>query len=183
MGVASCCLDFEYATVDGQERDIEGSSSKIVDNDLTFLTDAVKTVGDGGGGWLIDHSDDVQAGNGAGILCSLSLVVVEVCWNGDNGVDHLFPKVALRDFLHLSEYHCGNLLGGKRSILSLDLNGDGGLVILVCDSKREVLDVTLYVFVRKLASNQSPAQAVSQIFCAHMRGFAYLESKMVLTGF
>ena len=161
MGVASCCLDFEYATVDGQERDIEGSSSKIVDNDLTFLTNAVKTVGDSGCGWLVHDSDDVQAGDGSGILSSLSLIVVEVCWNGDNCVDHLFPKVALRDFLHLSEYHCGNLLGGERSILSLDLNGDGGLVILVCDSEREVLDVALYVFVREFASNEPPAQDVS----------------------
>ena len=164
MGVTSRCLDFEDAIVNGQKRDIEGSSSKIVDNDLTFVTGAVKTVRDSGGRWLVHDSKDVQTGNGAGILSSLPLVVVEVCWYGDDGVDHLFSEVALCDFLHLSKYHCGDFLGGEGPVLSLDRDGDCGLVILVGDSKREVLDVTLYVFVREFASNESPAQAVSQVF-------------------
>ena len=165
VSIASCCLDFEYAIVDGQERDIKGSSSKVIDNYLTFVTGAVKTVRDGGGGWLVHNSNDVQASNGAGILSSLSLIVVEVRWDGDDGVDYFFPEVALCDFLHLSENHCGDFFGGERPVLSLDLNGDGGFVILICDSERKVLDITLYIFVRKLASNQSPAQVVSQVFC------------------
>ena len=117
MSIASCCLDFEHTVVDCQERHIEGSSSKIVDNDLTFITGAVKTwyvlklvlldggvlcgrkkgkiwnmcltVSDSCGGWLIDDSNDVQAGNRAGILRSLSLVVVEVRGNRDDRVNDL----------------------------------------------------------------------------------------------
>lgn len=89
MGVSGCCLDFKHAVVDGQERDIEGSSSKIVDNDLALVPSAVKTIRYSGGGWLIYDSKDVQAGNGAGILRSLSLIVVEVGWNGDDRVDDL----------------------------------------------------------------------------------------------
>ena len=161
MGVSSGCLDFENAIVDGQQRHIEGSSSKIIDNDLTLVTSAVKTVRDGGGGWLVHDSNDVQAGNGASILGSLSLIVVEICGNGDHGVDYGFPKIALCDLLHLSEYHGGDFFGGERPILSLNLNRDGGFVILVGDSEREVLDVTLDVFVRELASDQSSAQLVS----------------------
>ena len=147
MGVTSCCLDFEDTIVDGQERHIEGSSSKVVDNNLTLVTGAVKTVCDSGGGWFVYNSDDVQAGNCASILGSLSLVVVEVCWNSDDGVDDLLSKVALSDFLHLSKYHCGDFLRRERSILSLDCDGDSGLVILVCDLEWKVLDVTLYIFV------------------------------------
>ena len=162
MGVSSCCLDFEYAIVDGQQRHIEGSSSEIIDNNLTLVTSAVKTVCDGGGCWLVHDSNDVQAGNGASIFRSLSLIVVEVCWNGDHGVDHRFPKIALCDLLHLSEYHGGDFFGGERPILSLNLNRDGGFVILVGDSEREVLDVALDVFVRELASDQSPARLVSE---------------------
>ena len=78
MSVTSCCLDLEYAIVDCQERDIKGSSTKVVDNDLTFVTSAVKSVCDGGGGWLVHDSNDIQAGDGTSILSSLSLVVVEV---------------------------------------------------------------------------------------------------------
>lgn len=158
MGVSSGCLDFENAIVDGQQRHIESSSSEIIDNNLTLVTSAVKTVCDGGRGWLVHNSNDVQAGNSASILRSLSLIVVEICWNGDHGVHYRLPKIALSDLLHLSEYHGGDFFGGERPILSLDLNRDGGFVILVGDSEREVLDVTLDVFVRELASDQSPAQ-------------------------
>ena len=162
MGVSSGRLDFKNAIVNGQQRHIEGSSSEIIDNNLTLITSAVKTVCDGGGGWLVHDSNDVQAGNGASVLRSLSLIVVEICWNGDHGVDHGFPKIALCDLLHLSEYHGGDFFGGERPVLSLNLNRNGGFVILVGDSEREVLDVTLDVFVRELASDQSPAQLISE---------------------
>ena len=59
MSVTSCCLDLEYAIVNCQERDIKGSSTKIVDNDLTFVTSAVKAVCDRGGGWLVHDSDNI----------------------------------------------------------------------------------------------------------------------------
>ena len=89
MGVSSCCLDFENTIVDGQERDIKGSSSKIVNDDLTFVTSAVKTVCDGGGGWLVYDPKDIQAGNGAGIFRGLSLIVIKIGRNCDDRVDDL----------------------------------------------------------------------------------------------
>lgn len=165
MGVSSCCLDFKNTIVDCQERHIEGSSSKIVDNDLALVPSAVKTICDSGGGWLIHDSKDVQAGNGAGILRSLSLVVVEVGWNSDDSVDHLLSKVTLCDFLHLSEYHGRNFFRGERPVFSLDLDGDGRLVILVLHAEREVLNVRLYVFVVEFASNQSSVRLVSDLLC------------------
>ena len=147
MCVTSCCLDFEDAIIDGQKRYIEGSSSEIVDNNLTFVTSAVETVSYSGGGWFVHDPNDVQAGNGAGIFGSLSLIIVEIRWDGDDGVDYFLSKIALCDFLHLSEYHGGYFLGGERSVFSLDRDGDSGLVILVCDLEGKVLDVTLYIFV------------------------------------
>lgn len=38
MSVTGSRLDFEHAVVNSQERDIEGSSSKIVDDDLTLIS-------------------------------------------------------------------------------------------------------------------------------------------------
>ena len=177
MGVSSGCLDFKNAIVNGQQRHIEGSSSEIINDNLTLVTSAVKTVRDGGGGWLVDDSNDIQAGNGASILRSLSLIVVEICWDGDHGVDDGFPQIALGDLLHLSEYHGGDFFGGERPILALNLDRDGGFVILVGDSKGEVLDVALDVFVRELASDQSPAQLVSEpSWCVRTAHETYLES-------
>ena len=44
----------------------------------------------------------------------------------------------------------------------MDLDGDGGLVILVCDPEREMLNVALNVFVREFASNQSPTMMLAR---------------------
>lgn len=89
MGVSSCCLDFENAIVDGQERDIKGSSSKIVNHDLALISCAIQPISYRRGGWLVHDSNDIQAGNGAGILRSLSLVVVEVGRNRDDRINDL----------------------------------------------------------------------------------------------
>ena len=77
MGVTSSSQDFEDTIVDRQEGHIEGSSSEIVDNDLAFtLRLLVETVGDGGGGGLVDDTEDVETGNDTGVLGGLSLVVL-----------------------------------------------------------------------------------------------------------
>lgn len=86
MAVSSCCLDFEYTIVNGQKRDIKSSSSKIVNDDLAFVSSAVKTICNRSGRWLVYDSNDIQAGNGPGVLRRLSLAVIKVCGNGDNRV-------------------------------------------------------------------------------------------------
>jgi hypothetical protein len=53
---------------------IEGSSSEIEDEDVTLAHDLlVETVGDGGSGRLVDDSQDIHAGDGAGVLGGLTL--------------------------------------------------------------------------------------------------------------
>jgi hypothetical protein len=76
MGVTSGGQNLEDAVVDGQERDIEGTTTKIVDNDLALAVSLVQTVGDGGGSGLVDDSEDVKTGNDTGVLGGLSLVVL-----------------------------------------------------------------------------------------------------------
>lgn len=78
MGVTSGSQNLENALVDGQKRDIKGTTTKIVDNDLSLLLSLVQTIGDSGGGGLVDNSEDVQTGNDTGILGSLALVVLWV---------------------------------------------------------------------------------------------------------
>lgn len=80
MGVTGGGQDLEDAVVDGEERDIESSSSEIVDDDLGLSTLFVKSVGDSGGGRLVDNTEDSQTGDGASVLGRLTLSVVEVWW-------------------------------------------------------------------------------------------------------
>jgi len=59
MGITSGGFDFEDTIIDGQNGDIESSTSEIENKDVSLaLTRFVKTISDGGSGWLIDDSLD-----------------------------------------------------------------------------------------------------------------------------
>ena len=79
VSVTSGGLDLEDTLLDGKERNIEGSSTEIEDEDVTLASGLlVKTVGDGSGGGLVDDTEDVETGDGTGVLGCLTLGVVEV---------------------------------------------------------------------------------------------------------
>ena len=89
MGVSSCCVDFEYTIVNGQKGDIKGSSSEIINDDVTFVISTVKTICNRGGRWLVYNSNDIQAGNGPGVFRRLSLAVIKVGGNSDDRMKDL----------------------------------------------------------------------------------------------
>jgi len=103
MGITSGSLDGEDTTLDVQKRDIEGTSSEIVDHDVALLVRlaSAETVCDSGSGGLVDDAEDVKTGNGTGIFGGLSLVVVEVGGYGDHSLLDLLAKLRLRNLLHL----------------------------------------------------------------------------------
>ena len=76
VSVTSGSENLEDTVLNGEERDIEGTTTEIVDNDLTLTLGLVKTVGDSGGGGLVDNTEDVETGDDTGILGSLTLVVL-----------------------------------------------------------------------------------------------------------
>ena len=48
-----------------EKRNVERSTTEIVDDDLGFTTLLVKTIGNGGGGGrLVDDAKDLEVGNG-----------------------------------------------------------------------------------------------------------------------
>lgn len=63
VSIPGSCQDLENAVVDGKERDIEGSTTKVVDDDLelAILGLLIKTVGDGSGSRLVDDTEDGEA--------------------------------------------------------------------------------------------------------------------------
>jgi hypothetical protein len=76
MGVTGSRENLKDTLVNGQKRDIEGTTTKIVDNDLALTVGLVQTIGDSGGGGLVDDTEDVETGNDTGVLGGLSLVVL-----------------------------------------------------------------------------------------------------------
>jgi hypothetical protein len=87
VGVSGSRLDLEDTLLDGQEGDIEGTTTQVEDEDVALTGGLlVETVGNGRGGGLVDDTKDVEAGNQTSILGSLTLRVVEVCGDGDDSV-------------------------------------------------------------------------------------------------
>ena len=103
MGVTSGGLDGEDTALDVEEGHIEGTTTKIVDQDVALLAGlaSTETVGNGGSSGLVDDTEDVEARNGTGVLGGLTLVVVEVSRDGDDSLLNLLAELGLGDLLHL----------------------------------------------------------------------------------
>ena len=103
MSVTSGGLDGEDTALDVQERNIEGTTTEIVDEHVTLLARlaGTETVRNGGGGRLVDDTEDVEARNGTGVLGGLTLVVVEVGGDGNDSLLNLLAELGLGNLLHL----------------------------------------------------------------------------------
>ena len=156
VSVTSSGLDLEDTLLNGEERDIEGTTTKIEDQDVALTLDLlVKTVGNGGSGGLVDDTEDVETGDETGILGSLTLGVVEVGRDSDDSVVDGATEVSLSGLTHLDQDHSRNLLGGELLGLTLELNLDDGLGSLLNDLERPVLHIGLDLGVVKTATNET----------------------------
>ena len=137
MGVAVGGKDFDNAVADVQNGDIERAAAEVIDHDLLlgFLVDA---VGQSGCGRLIDDTLDVKTRDLACVLGGLTLCVVEVCGNGDNGLGDGAAQICLGVRLQLLQDHRGDLLRGVLLAVDVDLvigahvtldGSDGALVV------------------------------------------------------
>lgn len=155
VSVTSGRLDLEDTLLDGQERNIEGTTTEIEDQDVSLaLNLLIKTVGNGGSGGLVDDTQNVQASNETSVLGCLTLRVVEVGGDGDDSVVDGATQVGLGGLTHLGEHHGRDLLWGEGLGLALELNLDVGLATLLDDLEGEVLHVGLDLRVLELAANQ-----------------------------
>ena len=156
VSVTGSGLDLEDTLLNGEERHIESTATKIEDEDVALtLNLLVETVGNGGSSGLVDDTEDVETGNQTGILGSLTLGVVEVGGDGDDGVGDSTTEVGLGSLTHLGQDHGGDLFGSESLGLALELNLDDRLASLVNDLEREVLHVGLDLRVAELATNET----------------------------
>jgi len=157
MGVTVSGLDLEDTVLNGEEGDIEGTTTEIEDeNVLLTLSLFVETVSDSGSGGLVDDSLDVETSDGTGILGGLSLGVIEVSGDSDNSVVAGLSEVSLGDFLHLDEDHGGDLLSLELLLLSLEGDFNEGLLAGAGDDlEGPKSDILLDGLVAKLATNES----------------------------
>ena len=150
MRVAAGRLDLEHAAVHGENGHVEGAAAQIEDDHVALfrllffsigssigssrrstlgLIAAVQPVRQSRGRRLVDDALHVEAGNPAGILGGLALLVVEVGRHRDDGTVDLAPQMLLGRHPQLRQDHGGNLLGAQVLGLSAPLDADGGLAV------------------------------------------------------
>ena len=149
-------LDLEDTLLDGEEGHIEGTTTKIEDEDVALtLSLLVETVSNGSSSRLVDDTEDVQTRNKTSILGGLTLGVVEVGGDGDDSVVDGTTEVRLSSLTHLDQDHGRDFLRCELLDLTLELNLDDGLGSLVDDLEGEVLGISLDLRVGELAADQT----------------------------
>jgi hypothetical protein len=143
-------LDLEYTAGDLKNGDIESTSAKIVDSDNAVVL--LETVGKSSGGRLVDHTHDVKTRDLTGVLGGLTLLVVEVGRDSDNGVLQGLANKGLSGLLHLSEDETTDLR--RRVLLALGL--EPCVAVAVLDNLvGNLLDVLLDLSVGELATDKT----------------------------
>jgi hypothetical protein len=159
VSISGSGLDLEDTTIDGQKRNIEGTTSQVEDQHVALLvvTNLVQSIGNGGGGRLVDDTQNLKTGNGTSILGSLTLGVVEVGRDGDNSLANGLTKVRLSGLLHLDQHHGGDFLRQEDLLLTLVLHLHHGLIITLGghNGERPVLHVRLHSSLTELTANQT----------------------------
>ena len=89
MGIAVGCKNLNHALTDLNDGNIKGTAAQVVyHNSLLFFI--VKSIGQGCRRRLVDNTLYIQTGDLTGILGGLTLSVVKVSGNRDNGLRYLF---------------------------------------------------------------------------------------------
>ena len=130
--------NLKHAVGEVEDGDVEGAAAQVEDQDALVGALLVQAIGQSSSGRLVDDTLDVEAGDLAGVLGGLTLGVVEVGRDGDDGVGDGLAQILLGVGLHLRERHGAHLLGGV--ILALDVD-DGTATLALLDLIRHGLDL------------------------------------------
>ncbi len=102
-------LVFAVDFSDFNDGDVESAAAEVIDRNLAVAFLLVHAESQCGSSRLVDDAFDFQAGDTAGILGRLTLAVVEVGRNRDNGFGHFFTEVVFGSLLHLAQYFSRDL--------------------------------------------------------------------------
>ena len=92
--------------LDGQEGDIESSSTEIENDDIALTGGfLLETVGDGSSSGLIDDAEDVQPADDTSLPGGPTLGAIEVSGDGNDGPGDDSTKVRFGSLPHLGQNH------------------------------------------------------------------------------
>ena len=118
--VATGGQDTKDTILDGQDRNIEGAAAEVVDSDVAACV-LVESIGQTGGGGLVDDAQHIEAGEARGVAGGLALRIIEVGRHGDDGLlDFGTAHATTAEAVHAHQDHRGKLLGGVLLAVGLD---------------------------------------------------------------
>ena len=161
MCITGCALYFEGTIIDIQDRYIECTAAQVINQDVhLFIFIFVQTECQSRCGRFVDDTDDIQTCDTAGVLCCLTLCVIEVCRDSNDSLFNLLTQVSFRiifqicqdhcrDFLRciLFAFQCNRLIGTHKTLdrincilvcdhLTLGSITDDSFTVLECDDRR-----------------------------------------------
>ena len=101
MGITGSCSNLEDSVIDSEKGNIEGTTTKIEDDNVLLTLALVNSIGNSCSGGLVDDTEHIKASDHTSVLSSLSLSIIEICRYSDNSVLHFASEVVLSYFLHL----------------------------------------------------------------------------------
>ena len=135
------------------DRDVERAAAKVVHGDLAVAAAAlVHAEGERGSGRFVDDTLHFKTGDAAGVLRGLTLGVVEVGGNRDDGFRNGFAEVVFGGLLHLAKDFGADLLRSELLALSFD---PSVAVVGAHDRERHQVDVLLDFGVVEAAADEA----------------------------
>src|SRR5882762_2285756 len=104
-----------------QNGNIKRAAAEIVDGNFATLS-FVQAVGQRGGSRLIDETHNFEAGNFAGVFCSLALCIVEIRGHGDDRAVNSFTEECFRPVFQFAQNECRNFRRSEHLFAENDAN-------------------------------------------------------------
>ena len=121
-------LHFKHAVADFQNGNIERAAAQIINGDF-FVLLLVETVGERRRRRFVDDAEHFEAGDLAGVLRGLTLRVVEISGNGDDGLRDFFAEARFGVGFQLGKNHRGNFRRRKLLRLAVHFHFHGGVAV------------------------------------------------------
>ena len=143
---------FAVDFVDFDNRDIEGTAAQVVNRDGAVALAFIQTVSQRGCGRFVDNTFYFQTCDTAGVFGRLTLRIVKVGRNGDNGFGHRFAEVVFSGLFHFLQHFRRDLR--RRHFLTFYFQ-PGIAVVGRGDFVRHDFNITLHFFVLEATADQT----------------------------
>ena len=104
MRITIGALDLKNTITQFEKRNVEGTTTKIIDAD-TLILFLIQSIRKRCSGRFVNDTQHFQSRNPASILGSLALCIIEVSWHSDNSLSHTLTEVRFGISFELLQDH------------------------------------------------------------------------------